>query len=403
MGNIPALRIGIDATSVGIVNSERGGVYQYVMQVVKHVGAASPDASLQLMFALPHPRHNQTIRQFVAGISNPNVVGRRCPLPTRYLRRWGIPVDPFLGPIDVFHAPAHLSLRCRASPVVVTIHDLSYLHDRGGVQAPAELDVQERRQWEVRRRFFAEIAENTGNSVREARLVIAVSRATRDHLVAVHGVAADKVRVVHLGIRADMMPLQAQACDAVISAYALDTPYWLYVGNLDPNKNLVVLLEGYAQYRQRGGRQSLAMAGHSAFYGTVLRRLVKQLGIADSVLFLGYVPDGHLPALYSAATGVLMPSPFEGFGLPALEAMACGTPVIAANGGSLPEVVGDAGLLVAPDSAQHFAQAMLSIEQDPELSHSLVAAGRRRASLFNWNRTAQETLAVYTEAARIGK
>ena len=271
MNALPTLRIGIDATEAGITNGERGGVYQYIRQLIRHVGAASPDSELQLMFALPHYRHTSTIRQFVAGFDCQNVVSRRCPLPIRYLRRWRIPVDLFLGRIDVFHAPAHLGLRCRASPVVVTVHDLSYLRDRGGESAPTELEPHERRRWEMRREFFAEIAERIEESVRAARLVIAVSGATRDDLVAAFGIASAKVRVVHLGVRDGIRHVEADACVAVTTPYGLRTPYWLYVGGLDPNKNLVTMLEGYAHYRRQGGKRALAIAGHSAFYGTVLR------------------------------------------------------------------------------------------------------------------------------------
>ena len=399
MNALPTLRIGIDATEAGITNGERGGVYQYIRQLIRHVGAASPDSELQLMFALPHYRHTSTIRQFVAGFDCQNVVSRRCPLPIRYLRRWRIPVDLFLGRIDVFHAPAHLGLRCRASPVVVTVHDLSYLRDRGGESAPTELEPHERRRWEMRREFFAEIAERIEESVRAARLVIAVSGATRDDLVAAFGIASAKVRVVHLGVRDGIRHVEADACVAVTTPYGLRTPYWLYVGGLDPNKNLVTMLEGYAHYRRQGGKRALAIAGHSAFYGTVLRHRAKKLGIEDDVVFLGYVPDAHLPALYSAATAVVMPSPLEGFGLPALEAMACGTPVIAAGAGALPEVVGDAGLLVEASDARQFAEAMQRLDDDWALRADLGAAGMRRSTQFSWERAALETLGVYAEAA----
>lgn len=394
-----ALRIGIDATEVGITNGERGGVYQYILHLLRHVAAASPDSELKLMFALPHYRHSHTIRQFVAGLGSQNVDSWRCPVPVRYLRHWRIPVDLFLGQIDVFHAPAHLGLRCRASPVVVTVHDLAYLRDRGGESAPTELEPEERRQWEVRRGFIAEIAEHIEESVREARLVIAVSGATRDDLVAAFGIASAKVRVVHLGVRDDVRRVEADASAPVTTSYGLHAPYWLYVGGLDPNKNLVTMLEGYAHYRRQGGKHALAIAGQSVFYGAVLRRHAKKLGIEDSVLFLGYVPDAHLSALYCAATGVVMPSPLEGFGLPALEAMACGTPVVAADGGSLPEVVGSAGLLVDAFDDQQFAEAMQRLDEDRALRADLVAAGISRAAQFSWERTALETLGVYAEAA----
>lgn len=399
MNALPALRIGIDATQAGIANGERGGVYQYIHQLVRHVGAASPNSELQLMFALPHHRHTSTIRRFVEGLDCQNVVSRCCPLPMRYLRRWRIPVDLFLGRIDVFHAPAHLGLRCRTSPVVVTVHDLAYLRDRGGESAPAELESEERRQWEIRRGFLAELAEGMEESVREARFVIAVSNATRDDLVEAFGIASAKVRVVHLGVRDDVRRVGADICAAVTTPYGLRTSYWLYVGVLDPNKNLVAMLEGYARYRRHGGKRALAIAGQSAFYGTALRRRAKALGIEDDVVFLGYVPDAHLPALYSAATAVVMPSPLEGFGLPALEAMACGTPVIAAGAGALPEVVGDAGLLVEASEPRQFADAMQRLDDDGALCANLAVAGMRRSTQFSWERAALETLGVYAEAA----
>ena len=399
MNALAALRIGIDATQAGIANGERGGVYQYIRQLIRHVGAASPNSELRLMFALPHRRHTSTIRQFVAEFDRQNVVSRRCPLPMRYLRRWRIPVDLFLGRIDVFHAPAHLGLRCRSSPVVVTVHDLAYLRDRGGESAPAELESEERRQWEIRRGFLAELAEGMEESVREARLVIAVSNATRDDLVAAFGIASAKVRVVRLGVRDDVRRVGADICAAVTTPYGLRASYWLYVGVLDPNKNLVTMLEGYARYRRQGGKRALAIAGQSAFYGTALRRRARELGIEDDVVFLGYVPDAHLPALYSAATAVVMPSPLEGFGLPALEAMACGTPVIAAGAGALPEVVGDAGLLVDASDARQFAEAMQRLDDDGALRADLAVAGMRRSTQFSWKRAALETLGVYAEAA----
>lgn len=393
------MRIGIDATECGIADGERGGVYQYILHLIRHVIALSPDSRLQLLFALPHYRHRRTIRQFVAGFSPRNVIPRLCPVPTRYLRRWRIPVDFFTGSIDVFHAPSHLGLRCRAVPVVVTVHDLAYLKDQGGTTAPAGLEADGKRWWRMRRSFFAEIAERMEQSVREARLVITVSGAVRKDVIMTFGISPDKVRVVHHGVRDGFRRIEPDVCRAVTAAHGLRERYWLYVGVLDPNKNLATLLDGYARYRQRGGAGVLAIAGQSRFYGDVLKHQARKLGIADSVRFLGFVPDSDLPSLYCSAAGVVMPSPLEGFGLPALEAMACGTPVIAANGGSLPEVVDRAGLLVAPFDAMDFADAMERLDGDQALREQLSAAGMLRAARFSWERTARETLDVYAEAA----
>ena len=396
---ISALRIGVDATEAGIADGERGGVYQYILHLVRHVAAISPESRLQLMFALPHYRHSGTIRRFVAGFRSDNISVRRVPVPLRYLRRWHIPVDLFARGLDVFHAPSHLALRCRATPVVVTVHDLAYRRDRGGSIAPAELGPDEARWWDMRRTFFAEIAEHMEGSIRQARLIITVSAAVRGELIRAFGVDPAKVRVVPLAVRDDLLSTDSVDTGAVRTAYHLDAPYWLYVGCLDPNKNLLALLEGYALYHARGGKGVLAITGQSRFYGTVLRHHAKKLGIEHSVRFLGYVPDADLPGLYRAATGVVMPSPLEGFGLPALEAMACGTPVIAANGGSLPEVVSSAGFLVDASEPREFGEAMLRLDEDRVLRAELQAAGVHRAAQFCWKRAARDTLSIYAEAA----
>jgi alpha-1,3-rhamnosyl/mannosyltransferase len=180
--------------------------------------------------------------------------------------------------------------------------------------------------------------------------------------------------------------------------YRLPERYGLCVGVLDPNKNLATLVEGYARYRARGGRAALAIAGRAGWYGAILARHAARLGVADDVHFLDYAPDDALPALYSGARWVAMPSPLEGFGLPALEAMVCGAPVIAARAGALPETVGDAALLVDPDSPDAFADAMARLDDDPALRARLTCDGPARAATFSWRRTARETVAVYAAA-----
>ncbi len=394
-----ALRIGVDATEAGIANGERGGVYQYMRHLIRHVADASPQSALRLMFALPHYRHGATIRQFVDGLGRSNVRSWRCPIPTRYLRRWRIPVD-VMGPkIDVFHSPSHLGLHCRSTPTVVTVHDLAYLHDRGGDSAPSGLSGDGRLWWQMRRNFFAEITEHMAVSVREATLIIAVSHAVRRDIVDTFGVPEQKIRVIHLAVREDLHHAPEPARGVLRDVYRISAPYWLYVGVLDPNKNLLTLIEGYARYRQRGGTRLLVIAGQSRFYGAVLKARVGELQLGDGVIFPGYVPDAHLATLYAGACGVVMPSPLEGFGLPAIEAMACRVPVVAANGGSLPEVVGAAGLLVEPGDPEQFAEAMLRVDEDRDLRERLIGAGTLRSAHFSWRRTALETLAAYAAAS----
>ena len=395
----PRLRIGFDATTVGVRDAQRGGVYQYVWQVLRRLAGAGH--GLRLLFALPHPRHRGSIAARLAELGGGPGATRaiRAPLPERWLRRLGAPIEALVGRVDVFHAPAHLNLRSHAVPTVVTIHDLAFLADVGARLATRGLSVAARRRHAQRARFFVELRQRTERSVAGAARVIAVSEATRRDLLGLCPWAADRVEVVHLGVRAGMVPVadplrRAAACRRI----GVAEPFWLYLGVLDPNKNLEVLLEAYRRYRDGGGAALLVLAGHDDFYREVLELRVRQLEVARWVRFPGFVADADLAALYSAARGVVMPSALEGFGIPAIEAMACGTPVVAAAARALPEVVGPAGVLVDPASAAGFAAAMLLLEQDERERVRLVRLGMDRAAGFDWDRTAAATVAVYRRA-----
>lgn len=398
-GNDRPLRIGIDATLAGIRESERGGVYQYLSQILTHGLSQSDHVDWKLLFALPHPRHSNTIKAFVSALNSPNVTAYRGWVPMRILRHLPVPVEFFAGKLDIFHSPAHLRLPSFC-PSIVTIHDLAYLHDRGGETPHPELNEKERAHWHTRRRFFDEISAQTERSVMQAACVITVSESTRQALLQNFNLPPDKVCTIPLGVRdvCKHMPSADQSARVLIQ-YGLSQPYLLYVGGLDPNKNLVNLIEGFAIYRKKGGKSRLVIAGQSTFYRTVLERLVTQIGIQEDCSFLGFVPDAALPVLYRSAQSVLMPSPLEGFGLPALEAMACGTSVIAANAGALPEVVGDAALLVDHDSASAFSDAMMMLQEDQELRTRLSESGIRQASKFDWRQTARKTLSLYAQVA----
>jgi len=393
-----SLRIGFDATCAGIADGARTGVFQYVNQLLRALGELAPADRFDLLFALPHPRHRRSIRAFAGSLGLRDVNVHTAWLPSRHLLRWRIPADLFTGALDLFHSPAHLGFACRGCPSIVTVHDLAYLDDRGGAVAPHGLDAAARARWATRSRFFAELAENMIESVKRAARVIAVSQATADALVSRLGVDPSKVVAVPLGVREGFHPVDPSACQSVLSRLGIDPGYLLYVGVLDPNKNLDTLVEGYAIYRRRGGHRPLLLGGHSPFYRQVLEAQVAGLGLSGQVRLAGFFDEADLAALYSAAHALAMPSPLEGFGLPAVEAMACGTPVFAADRGALPEVVGDAGLQVRSDSADAFADAMLALDE-PALRARMSARGRDRARLFSWRSAAVRTRAVYRELA----
>ncbi|HSB61062.1 MAG TPA: glycosyltransferase family 1 protein [Vicinamibacteria bacterium] len=286
---------------------------------------------------------------------------------------------------DVYHGPAVLlPLWKLGYRTVVTIHDLvSFLFPET-----------------VPRKYSLYMRLMTRAAVRSADRVIAVSRATQVDLERVLGVPPARTVVIHEAVAPEFaVPPPPGAVDAVVRRYALRRPYCLFVGNLEPRKNLGRLVEAFARVRARGhhpGRPpQLVLTGTRAWlYGGIFRTVEAQ-GLADDVVFTDYVPAEDLPALYAGAACFVFPSLYEGFGLPVLEAMAAGAPVVASRAGAIPEVAGDAALLVDPVRVEEIAEAIEAVLADRALRDRLVTAGRARARTFTWEAVARQTLAVY--------
>ena len=225
---------------------------------------------------------------------------------------------------------------------------------------------------------------------RRARLIITVSVVSRGELVEVLGAAPERVAVIAEGV--DERMLAAAPSKAVSERFSLDGPYVLALGTSSARKNLSILDIGARALRDRG--IELVVGGSERGY---LRG-----DTAAGLRRLGYIPDADLPSLYAGARALVMPSLYEGFGLPCLEAMACGVPVVASTCGALPETAGDAALLVDPDDAEGFADALLTVACEETVRAKLIASGRRRAALFKWERTAAKTDAAITELLGTG-
>lgn len=281
---------------------------------------------------------------------------------------------------DVLFVPAHaLPWLCPARSVV-TVHDLGFYY------VP--------RAYRPFERWYLHVS--TYLSVRKATRVLADSLATRDDLVRWYGVSSNKIDVVYLGVEPTFRPQPVQVRRAVAARYGLDRPYLLYVGALRRRKNLPRLLAALARLRER---PLLVLAGRAGPEAEELRALAARLGVADEVRFLDYVPEGDLPPLYSGALAAVLPSLYEGFGLTALEAMACGVPVVCSGVGSLPEVVGDAGVLLDPRDVAAWARALERLVGDARLRAELAERGQARAAGFTWERCALLTLHTLLAAA----
>ena len=237
----------------------------------------------------------------------------------------------------------------------------------------------------------------------QARRLIAVSQCTKDDLVDLYGLDPGLITVVHEAADPGLAPVEDPAArTAVLMRHGLNpvAPFFLYLGGIDQRKGLSTLLEALGALRDQGRPHALALAGRieGDRQFPLLMAEIERRGLADAVHRLGFVSDADLPALFSSSAAFVFPSLYEGFGLPPLEAMACGAPVVAANAAAVPEVVGDAGILVKPGDAAALTEALGALVDLPELAGELRAKGRRRAAEFSWPRAAGQTMAVYREA-----
>ncbi len=290
-------------------------------------------------------------------------------------KRWGL---------DVIHAPVNVAPLITGVPRVVTVHDLAF-H-----LFPEQYPGRKQRYLRAMTRL----------SVRRAARVIAVSEATRQDIIRLYGADPARVVTVPNGVGDEMRPLAEDDVARFRAEQGLDAPVLLFLGTLQPRKNLETLLRAYARTARETGWQ-LVVAGAAGWRHEPVFALARELGIAEAVRFVGFVPPEDLPLWYNAADAFVYPSLYEGFGLPLLEAMACGTPVVASETPALREVVGNAGLIVGPRDVPALSQALLQLARAPELRNELATRGLRRAAEFSWRRTAAETAAVYRAAAGV--
>ncbi len=279
---------------------------------------------------------------------------------------------------DVLFVPAHVVPFIHPRRTVVTLHDLGY---RAFPDAHPARD----------RRY---LALSTRWSARTARRIIAVSGATRDDLVRHLRVPPDKIAVVPHGVSPAMRPAPPDAVRELRERLDIVSPYVMALGTVQPRKNLRRLIEAWGAVVAAGLPHTLIVAGREGWLTDAIHAEVAARGLSSRVRFTGYVADADLPALYTGADALAFVSLYEGFGMPALEAMACGTPVIAANTTSLPEIVGNAALLVDPLDPAAIAAAITRVVSDAPLRARLRAAGLARAAHFTWERCARATLAV---------
>jgi glycosyltransferase involved in cell wall biosynthesis len=233
-------------------------------------------------------------------------------------------------------------------------------------------------------------------SAARADRVIAISEATRQDIIRHLRIPAEHVQRIYCGVESRFRPIEKGQLRDFRDKLGLNGGFILYLATIEPRKNLIRLIDAYAELRRRRVTdRPLVLAGGPGWGVDTIVQHAREAGVEDSVRFVGFVPEPEIPLWYNAADLFVYPSEYEGFGLPALEALACGTPVVASNRSSLPEVVGEAGVLVDPTDTGAMADAMQRVLEDERLQSRLSAAGPEQARPFTWRRMAEETLAVY--------
>lgn len=285
----------------------------------------------------------------------------------------------------LFHEPNYL-LGAYQGPSVLTLHDLSHLHYPQYHQADRVDSLQ----------------RNLPVSLARASHVLTGSDFTRDEIIRLLGVAPERVTRVYHGVDPRYAPRSAEQLAPVLACYGLaDKRYLLVVGTLEPRKNLQALIEAYSAlppaWQQRF---PLVLVGARGWIDSAFMRQLERLQAAGRVIWPGYVPEQDLPLLYAGAHGFAFPSLYEGFGLPPLEAMASGVPVLAGCRSSLPEVVGTAGLSIDTESQQALQDGLRRLLEDEDWRASARSAGLQRARQFSWARSVEETVAVYRKVWR---
>jgi len=290
-------------------------------------------------------------------------------------------------PVDVLHThytvPPFLPKHVRT---VVTLHDISWEYYPELYRSSELLRLRKTVPWSVRR----------------ADRLLAVSNTVKEAAVQLYNIKPEKIVVTPLAASPSFHPRERYSCrKRLLERYGIQGPFILFVGNTSPRKNLNGVLGAFAKLRSRGHIQTkLVVAGPTILNSISFSENLRDLQLGDDVVCIGNVDHDFLPELYCAAEVFVFPSLFEAFGLPTLEAMACGTPVVVADRPAYPEIAGDAALLVNPEDTTELADAIDRVLSNPALQEQLRSAGLERARQFSWQRTASLTLSVYQELAQ---
>ncbi len=371
------MRIAIDYTSAV---TQREGIGRYTRSLVDALTRLDAGDRITL-FSSERPRadlgfpvaHNVRRRVFPVGSRAMTILWHRARVP--------LPLEALAGRADVLHGPDFAPPPALGMQRIATIHDLAYLTIPDFI-APSLVT------------YLHSIVPRTA---RHTAHLIVDSQRTADDVVALLGVPRAKVSVVYLGVDPKFTPVSDPQRLAELDArYGLAHPLVLALGTIEPRKRYDKLIEAFARARTApGGPKMLAIAGPRGWHAEETTAAAQRFGVEDAVKFLSFVPEADIVNLYNTADVLAIPARYEGFGLPAVEAMACGTPVVTSTTGSLPEVTGDAALHADVDAEGALADALVRATSDAELRETLIARGREKAAGYTWEAAARTLIEIY--------
>lgn len=370
-------QIGINAHLLsGEAGYRRAGIHQYIYQVLRHLPWEEDELAYTIYTQLNTAFDDQP---GVAAVPSSWPTGRRL---VRII--WEQTVWPWTAwrtGSDLLHSMAFVTPLAASCPAIVTVYDLSFMHfpDR----------------FPMAQRLY--LTTMTRLACRRARRLIAISESSRQDIHAFFGVPLSRIDVVLPGVDAVYRPLSTAEVKAFRQQKGIGS-FFLHVGTLQPRKNIPVLLRAFAKLPD--AETKLVLVGGKGWLYDEIFAQVQALHLTERVIFTGYVPDEELPLWYNAALALVFPSVYEGFGMPVVEAMACGTPVIAADCSSIPEAAGNAGLLFAPDDEARLLAHLMAVSTQPSQREQMRAAGLAHVRQFSWKRAGEETAAVYHRALK---
>ncbi len=373
------MHIGLNAHLLSLSRSYRSaGINWYIYSLLRHLPTGGDHHSYTVFLG------DKKAREAFPGMKT-----KTTPLPTSnpmvriFWEQVVQPMQLLSERIDLLHSLAFVQPVILPCAGIVTIYDLSFILFPERLQA-----------W---RRLY--LRWGTQYSARRAKRIIAISGSTKRDIVELLRIAEDKVSVVPCGVGEDFQPVDdKRLLDDFRRKRHLPEQMILFVGTIEPRKNLETLLRGYALLKETLQPPALVIGGPKGWHHKEVFDTADRLGLYDDVIFPGYIPQQELALWYSAAELFIYPSLYEGFGLPPLEAMACGTPVIVSDTPSLVEVVDEAGIAVGPHTPQEMAEAMQRLLTDSNLREEMRQRGLERARQFSWHKAGRETLRAYEQA-----